>query len=215
MHVDNLIRLGADKYVRKADELFAAARRQAIANGRTIARVPRLGWSCYLPGGEELITAYKHSLSRALAADDWFEQRKPSWAPESSLSRAAHGKLDCDDDIRFDFLNCYEFSLSGVDYYYLIHPQFHPYVCGVMASAHAPDYLRTNSELIKEFPPRLLEGLDQVLRWNTFEMISQRRQVLMRHRDHWRSRGMADEEDDMQEIEREIAELSQCYPSRL
>jgi hypothetical protein len=213
MHVDDLIRLGADKYVKKADELFEAARRQAITNGTIKACVPRLGWSCYLPGGEELITAYKHSLCRALAADDWFEQHKPSWAPKSSLSRAAHGKLDCDDDIRFHFLDCYEFSLSGVDYDYLIHPPFYCYACGIMASAHAPDYLRTNSDLIKEFSPRLLEGLDQVLRWNTFEMISQRRQVLMRHRDHWHSRGITDEDEDMQEIERDIAELS--YPSRL
>jgi hypothetical protein len=213
MHVDDFIRLGADKYVKKVDELVEAARRQTIANGKIKVSVPRLGWSCHAHS-EELITAYKRTFCLALAADDWFEQRKPSWAPKSALSRAALGKLDCDDDIRFDFLSRYEFSLSGVGYNYLIHPPFHDHACGIMASAHAPDHLRTNSELIKEFCPRLLEGLDPALCWNTFEMISQRRQVLMRHRDHWRSRGMADEEDDMQEIERDIAELSQCYPSR-
>ena len=55
-------------------------------------------------------------------------------------------------------------SLEARYYDYLEHPPFDDYACGVMASEHAPDFIK-KEQLLKRFPPRPLDGLGPGLYW--------------------------------------------------
>jgi hypothetical protein len=60
----------------------------------------------------------------------------------------------------------YARSLEALDYDIAVHPKFHDYACGVMASSeHAPDFITQDKELQRRFPPRLLSGLIPGLIW--------------------------------------------------
>jgi hypothetical protein len=56
----------------------------------------------------------------------------------------------------------YANSLQQRKFDYLQHPLFYDYARGVMAHPECPDYLRGDRQLLAEFPPKPLPGLDGV-----------------------------------------------------
>jgi hypothetical protein len=203
-------RLGAHKFERHVDAEFEAARSRALARGETSFRLSYFSWQICVDSG--LIAIHKREACLRHAARKHFGAHKPSsWCPDLPVTVAEREKLENDEDVRFQLVNCFEMSLRCLGYDYLTHPPFHPYVCGILARPDAPDHLRTNPQLLQEFSPQLLEGLDQAFCWNSLESITQRLQVLDRNREYWRSLGSS---DDVEEADKLIAELSACYPSK-
>jgi hypothetical protein len=104
---------------------------------------------------------------RALAARKWFADNGPpdlQPLPLGYNEREAlkHGGAD-------HILAWYSRSLDGRNYDVLEHPSFDDYARGVMASEHAPDFIRTEDttgELHRRFPPRHLYGLGPGLYWD-------------------------------------------------
>jgi hypothetical protein len=76
------------------------------------------------------------------------------------------GLIDADDN-RSNVLGYYANSLSG-EWWAPEHPAFRPYVRGLMTCEHTPDAIRSDRALLREFPPRPLEGLnDEYLAWQS------------------------------------------------
>jgi len=59
----------------------------------------------------------------------------------------------------------YACSLACRDYSVEDHPSFDDYAGGVMASDHAPEFIKEDEELRRRFPPRTLSGLGPALCW--------------------------------------------------
>src|SRR5262249_19271933 len=57
-------------------------------------------------------------------------------------------------------LGFYSSSLQGRDFDFRDHPLLYEYSRGVMACPHTQDYLRGDLDLLAEFPPKELPGLD-------------------------------------------------------
>jgi len=57
----------------------------------------------------------------------------------------------------------YSFSLENLDYNFLVHPSFVDYASGVMADDGTPERVRSDPELLAEFPPQPLPGLHRLM----------------------------------------------------
>jgi hypothetical protein len=57
-------------------------------------------------------------------------------------------------------LSCYGYSVTVNGYDIMNHPSFEDFARGVMASEHAPDFVKNDGELRKRYPPRPLPGLN-------------------------------------------------------
>jgi hypothetical protein len=53
----------------------------------------------------------------------------------------------------------YARSLASLGYDKILHPPFHDYACGIMASDETPSFIRDDAELQRRFPPQSLPGL--------------------------------------------------------
>ena len=60
----------------------------------------------------------------------------------------------------------YSRSLDCRNYDALAHPAFEDYARGVMASDHAPGFIKKDEELQKRFPPRPLACLNNAMVWD-------------------------------------------------
>jgi hypothetical protein len=74
----------------------------------------------------------------------------------------------------------YARSWQGLKYDLHAHPDFNTYVCGVMASEHAPPLIREDQDLLRRFPPRELPGLGAGLCWSPPETAQESRPTLPR-----------------------------------
>jgi hypothetical protein len=120
-------------------------------------------------------------VCRALASRVQFDRDKPPWAPALPLHKDLIEKMAHADSVWLRFIGLFADSLKKSDWYYDRHPTFHTYCCGLVHYRATPDRLRTNAEILAEFPPRLLPGLcDGYLHWRTFEQISRDRKDLAR-----------------------------------
>ena len=136
------------------DRLFKANRKEGLAD------IPIIGGH-YVPG-EDNIRPLKKKACAALAAREQFYENGPAYAQPLPLSyneREAlkHGGVP-------HILAWYARSLEALDYNYLEYPSFFDYACGVMASEHAPNFIK-KEQLLKRFPPRPLDGLGPALCW--------------------------------------------------
>src|SRR5262249_32813873 len=61
------------------------------------------------------------------------------------------------------------YSLQGRDYDFRDHPLLYDYCRGVMASPYTINDLRSDLDLLAEFPPKELPGLDERCRWRPLE----------------------------------------------
>ena len=100
---------------------------------------------------------------RALFAHKWFALNGPPDAPPLPLS------YDEREDLKIGGLPhivaWFACSLACLDYDVSEHPSFEDYARGVMASDHAPDFIKKEEELQRRFPPCPLTGLGPALVW--------------------------------------------------
>ena len=60
----------------------------------------------------------------------------------------------------------YAESLEAYNYRYFSHASFDDYACGLMACSTVPEEIRDDPEMLRRFPPKRLEGLDETtLSW--------------------------------------------------
>jgi len=57
---------------------------------------------------------------------------------------------------------CYATSLKACGYSPFRHPSPDDYVRGLMACSAVPEQVRNDPEMLRRFPPRKLEGLDEM-----------------------------------------------------
>jgi len=169
-------------------QLFENARVRAVAAGEKFATVPYLD-DRFLVECES--SHLQRTVCRALAPRESFRETAPHWAPELPLSSADCEKMIGGRSNKIALVGYFGRSWACANWG--IHPTFRDYACGLMACEHTPEHIRNDPELLKEFHPRLLEGLDQSLCWNTIGRIFDFTQQLMRTEESWRTCGLADD----------------------
>ena len=113
--------------------------------------------------GSDPIEEQRETAVRALLARGWFAHNGPPDAQPLPLS--------CDERERLKIgglkhlLAWYAGSLACLDYAVEKHPSFDDHARGVMASDHAPDFIKKDEELRRRFPPQKLKGLGPGLIW--------------------------------------------------
>jgi len=100
---------------------------------------------------------------KAVAARKWFADNGPPDLQPLPLGYNERERLKRGGAVHI--LAWYGRSLDSQNYDVLAHPAFHDYACGVMASAHTPDFIRNDEELRRRFPPRPLAWLNNGLVW--------------------------------------------------
>jgi len=105
-------------------------------------------------------------VRNALRARAWFLRQGPAWARPLPLSEDEHENILCSGFFHRHLVTYYSYSLQARDFDYLGHPLFFDFARGVMASAHVGERgLREDPQLLEEFPPKELPGLDEQGRW--------------------------------------------------
>jgi len=112
------------------------------------------------------IPKLKLLVRNALRARAWFSRQGPAWANPLPLSEDEHETIMCSGFFHRRLVAYYSCSLQGRDFDHLGHPLFFDFARGVMASSHVGERgLHVASELLAEFPPKPLPGLDEQGRW--------------------------------------------------
>ena len=101
----------------------------------------------------------------ALVARERFRLSAPSWAPALPLSYEDIAVMENADSPQLQTVGLYAGSLRWT-YWDPAHPCFASYVSGVLAHPTAPDDLRNDLELQKQFPAKELPGLGAKLSWS-------------------------------------------------
>jgi hypothetical protein len=169
---ERLAELCADEFERAVDKLFAKTRE----DGFYLARTP-ITHRLYDVNNPAQIHKFKQDIRAALAARVWFRQHGPLWAPPLPLNYADCEKLEHDADPRIELVGHYAFSLRALVWDYKTHPLFVDFCRGLMAYARTPSYLKEDPELLAEFPPRPLAGIDAGLRWCAPEELAEHRAI--------------------------------------
>jgi len=104
-----------------------------------------------------------------LFARAWFGRHGPAWAQPLPLNDLERIRCFLSDVLPLHFVGLYSYSLQGRDYDFRDHPLLYDYCRGVMASPHTINDLRGDLDLLEEFPPRELPGLDERCRWRPLE----------------------------------------------
>jgi hypothetical protein len=119
-------------------------------------------------GGQGIMKAGIPHLIRdihaALAAKLWFSEYGPRAMQPLPLGRECITLLRARGALHL--LGLYGISLERSDFDFHTHPQPFDYFCGVMAHPHAPEHVRYDEELLKEFPAKELPGLCNRLVWS-------------------------------------------------
>jgi hypothetical protein len=100
---------------------------------------------------------------RAEQARDWFKVNGPPDAPPLPLDYAERERLKVGGFLHI--VAWYARSLAMQDFDVTKHPSFDDYARGVMASEHAPYFIKDDEAMRKRFPPRELKGLGPALHW--------------------------------------------------
>jgi hypothetical protein len=155
------------------DEAEKLAKRE-LAPGRTNVRAPITGFF-YDSWSDEQTERAKHLACAALAACARFKKDFPNW-PELPVHRDVLDQLP--DALSARMWLLHEFACSQRYYEWNPrHPTLPPYACSVMAFKYAPDKIREDDDLKREFPPqKLIEltgpGRMGALYWLFPEMIA-------------------------------------------
>jgi hypothetical protein len=107
--------------------------------------------------------AQKQMARRALLARDWFTVNGPPDALPLPLSGIdiEDRKYTCGKQASLDYIvSCFAYSLMADDYDFTSHPSFEDFAHGVMASEHAPDFVKKDEELRRRYPPLPLPALN-------------------------------------------------------
>ena len=167
---ETLVELCEREFADLIDDLFQMNR----DNGHEFLRAPIID-RLYSTWDDDYIAKLKRLTRAVLAARKSFRQHGPAWAPLLPLNFADIDKLKRDESSRVNMVGLYGSSLMMLEYDHLTHPPIVDYVCGLIAYAHTPDSFRNDPELVAQFPPKPLAGIDAGLNWKTPEMIAQSR----------------------------------------
>jgi hypothetical protein len=113
--------------------------------------------------GVDMMTTEKRLWHRAEQAREWFALNGPPDAPPLPLDYGEREQLK--QGGLPHILAWYARSLSRQDYDVEKHPSFEDYACGIMASEHAPYFIKSDDAMRKRFTPRQLKGLGPGLLW--------------------------------------------------
>jgi hypothetical protein len=107
--------------------------------------------------GVDPIKPQKDIACRALVAREWFAWDNPGLKPLPITyaeweELKSHGGVDYIESV-------YARSLAAQRYEISRHESFGRYARGVMASPYAPDFIKEDQQLLKQYPPRPLRGL--------------------------------------------------------
>jgi len=214
MH-DDLTRYCADQYAEEVHELLEAGRLQAIARGEEFAHLPHIG-DLYPVRRKDLFPRHERRICDALAAQKLVSETGPPGLPPLPLKLDDCMKMTVDENNRVVLFGHYGWLVRGEDWNLKIFPLFNRWVCGAMAFPLTPQYLRTDPDLLQEFPPEPLEGFEKGdrLGWWPFETVSQELQKFIRDRQYRLARGMSPDSDWMKWADEHIADLVSYYPSK-
>ena len=154
---DDLVELCAHAFEAKVDALVAAHKR-----GHILVTNPIFGKRSF-PIDD--IPKLKHLVRNALRARAWFRRQSPAWAQPLPLSEDERENLFCSGYFHRHLVAFYSYSLQARDYDYLGHPLFFDFARGAMAAHLGEACLWDDRELLAEFPPKPLPGLDELGRW--------------------------------------------------
>jgi len=178
MHDDDLKTLCAATFA-QVEKMFDREVRQALLREFHLAQAPVIG-TLFNATDEAAIAKLKHQVCRVPGACEWHRRHAPSWAQPLPVSCSElYDRRLADFSPKRKLLLHFGNSLRVLEWHYNQHPPFPTYAAGVLAHDFAPDELRNDSELVKEFPPRPLAGIDRFLRYNTPALIAHRRHELM------------------------------------
>jgi hypothetical protein len=134
-------------------------------------------------GFEDPIAPQKRMACRALLAREWFASYGPQDAqplPITDEEIEDRKYAWCGDWRSLDHIvSCFAYSLRANDYDLNWHPSFADFACGVIASEHAPDFVKKDEVLRKRYPPCPLPGLN---RWNCWHPPEQHTRTMTRYR---------------------------------
>jgi len=186
MHDDDQRQLCAAAFKQQVEKMFDEAEKQALpalARGDTKVRTPIIG-GFYDSWDEQRTEAAKRCACGALAARAQFKKDHPSW-PELPVSRTELQDLQYGLSQRYgpredaDMQVFLMYALSQRYHHWDAgHPNFCDFVRSVMADKRAPDEIRNNEKLKKEFPPaplvKLFNATDdpRLLYWCSPKMIA-------------------------------------------
>jgi hypothetical protein len=163
---------------REVDRLFEEDRKKYYGELSTIPIV----CGSYVPGQENrgVIRSLKKKVRAALLAREWFADNGPPDMQPLPLSYGEREALKGGGAPHI--LAWYARSLESRKYDVLEHPLFDDYARGVMASEHAPYFIKKEL-LLKRFPPRVLPGLGPGLSWEPPEEHARTMESLRRCRE--------------------------------
>jgi hypothetical protein len=155
---ERLQQISGEEFEARIDRLAAAHRR-----GRVLTSTP-LGSEVAILIGD--LPKLKYLVRRAVAARDWFARWAPHQYGPLPISEDERENNFCSGDFRRHLVAQYSTSLQARDYDYLNHPLFFDYARGALAEDHAEMFgLAVDQEILREFPPKKLQGLDACGRW--------------------------------------------------
>ena len=111
------------------------------------------------------IATQKEDATRALLARRLFAKIGPQDVDLQPLPLGYEERESLKSGGASHVLAWYARSLEAREYDVKEHPPFIDYARGVMASEHAPDFIKNDTALQKRFPPRPLHGLISGLYW--------------------------------------------------
>lgn len=147
----NKIKLKVEELFKNAPDRHQRFRVNPVTGGSFVA-------------GLDPIRPQKLIAERALEAQEWYASQKPPDAPTLPLKKFEREKLKGKQPIDY-IVSLFGRSLACWDYHLDGHPDFEPYVRGVMASSLIPDFIRNDHDLLQRYPPRPLKGLGNGLIW--------------------------------------------------
>src|SRR5262245_50214040 len=207
MRSENLVELCASKLEQHVERLFTVERLKADVDGKKFGVVPYIDEQ-FPVDCESLFPYYKRMIAAALSARKKFRETGPSWAPVLPLASLDYEKMIRSEDGKIALVGFFAYSLACANWS-KFHPLFFVYAAGVMACPYTPEHIRTDLELLQEFPPTLLAELDENLCWGAFDRTLEFTQQFMRQTEHLFHRGMLEEAARMEDIVKQITGISE------
>jgi hypothetical protein len=146
--------------------------------GTGLATLPIIG-NLYIPDLETDHSEFIPMILAALVARERFRREAPGWPP-LPLHENDIELLKGDDRPQIQVVGLFgdSWKYTGWD---KRHPLFCDYASGLLACDYAPDEIRNDRSLQKEFPPLPLAGLcDESLHWRSPEKLAFDRQMAAR-----------------------------------
>jgi hypothetical protein len=112
------------------------------------------------------LQAVLNLVCRAHEARDWFAKHGPAEYQPLPLTIVEQESIECSGYFDRHILYYYAESLRQLKYDYLTHPLFYDYARGVMAHPDCPDEVKRDTDARREFPPKMLPGLDSEMNWS-------------------------------------------------